>query len=181
MEEKAISTLVATEPVLSCITLILGGARSGKSRFAESLMPAETEAVYIATAEARDDEMATRIATHQEQRGPSWKTVEAPLNLVDALSASKETPALLDCLTLWLSNLIEADRDIDQETQRLTACLREIPGTVVIVSNEVGQGIVPGNVLARRFRDHAGRLNQAVAAVADRVYFVTAGIPTQLK
>ena len=181
MEEKAISTLVATDPVPARITLILGGARSGKSAFAESLMPAGVDVFYIATAEARDDEMTSRIATHQQRRGSSWITIEAPLNLVDALSTLKQTPTLLDCLTLWLSNLMEADRDIDQEIKHLTACLNEIPGPVVIVSNELGQGIVPDNALARRFRDHAGRLNQAVAAVADQVYFVTAGIPTQLK
>lgn len=181
MEEKAISTLVSTDPASARLTLILGGARSGKSTFAESLMPTNAEVVYIATAEARDDEMESRIAIHQERRGSSWKTVEAPLNLIDALNTLEQTPALLDCLTLWLSNLMEADRDIDRETKRLTACLNEIPGPVVIVSNEVGQGIVPDNPLARRFRDHAGQLNQAVATVADQVYFVTAGIPTQLK
>ena len=181
MEEKAISILVSTDPVPARVTLVLGGARSGKSAFAESLLPTEAEVVYIATAEARDDEMGSRIAIHQKRRGSSWKTVEAPLNLVNALSALEETPALLDCLTLWLSNLMEADRDIDQEFKHLTVCLNEIPGPVVIVSNEVGQGIVPDNALARRFRDQAGQLNQAVAAVADQVYFVTANIPTQLK
>ncbi len=144
-------------------------------------MPAKADIVYIATAEARDEEMETRIATHQKRRSSSWQTIEAPLNLVDALTELKGTPALLDCLTLWLSNLMEDDRNIEQETKYLAACLRDIPGPVVIVTNEVGQGIVPDNRLARRFRDHAGQLNQAIAAVADRVYFVTAGIPTQLK
>ncbi|NKB21428.1 MAG: bifunctional adenosylcobinamide kinase/adenosylcobinamide-phosphate guanylyltransferase [Alphaproteobacteria bacterium] len=163
------------------MTLVLGGARSGKSAFAESLMPDTGDLVYIATAEPRDDEMSARIATHQKRRGSLWNTIEAPLELSKALKATNGKPALLDCLTLWLSNLMEAGRDIDQETKTLTACLQDLPGPVVIVSNEVGQGIVPDNALARQFRDHAGRLNQAVAAVADRVYFVTAGIPTQLK
>ncbi len=181
MEEKAISTVVTEDPISTGISLVLGGARSGKSAFAESLMPAKSNVVYIATAEVRDDEMVSRIATHQKRRSSSWQTIEAPLNLVDALTELKGTPALLDCLTLWLSNLMEDDRDIEQETKYLAACLRDIPGPVVIVTNEVGQGIVPDNRLARRFRDHAGQLNQAIAAVADRVYFVTAGIPTQLK
>jgi adenosylcobinamide kinase / adenosylcobinamide-phosphate guanylyltransferase len=181
VEEKAISTVIPTDPVLARITLVLGGARSGKSAFAENLLPANVERVYIATAEARDDEMNSRILTHQERRGSLWKTVEAPLKLVEALNTLEETPALLDCLTLWLSNLMEANKNITQETDQLTACLKETPGPVVIVSNEVGQGIVPENGLARRFRDHAGQLNQAIAAVADHVYFVTAGIPTQLK
>ena len=181
MEDKAISTVIPTDSVPARLTLVLGGARSGKSAFAESLIPATVKRVYIATAEARDDEMSSRIVTHQERRGSLWKTVDAPLNLVEALNTLEETPALLDCLTLWLSNLMEADKNIDQETDKLTACLKEMAGSVVIVSNEVGQGIVPDNALARRFRDHAGHLNQAVAAVADHVYFVTAGIPTKLK
>lgn len=144
-------------------------------------MPDADELIYIATAEVRDDEMKARIATHQKRRGASWRTIEAPLDVVRSLNEVKVAPALLDCLTLWLSNLMEDGRDIDQETQSLTSCLQTLSGPIVIVSNEVGQGIVPDNALARQFRDHAGRLNQAVAAVADQVYFVTAGIPTQLK
>ncbi len=144
-------------------------------------MPDADELIYIATAEARDDEMKAHITIHRKRRRASWRTVEAPLDLTGALKSADGTPALLDCLTLWLSNLMEAGRDIDQETQSLTTCLQTLSAPVVIVSNEVGQGIVPDNALARLFRDLAGRLNQAIAEVADQVYFVTAGIPTQLK
>jgi adenosylcobinamide kinase/adenosylcobinamide-phosphate guanylyltransferase len=162
------------------ITFVLGGARSGKSRFAENLIGA---GAYIATAEARDSEMRARIDRHRDRRGPSWRTIEAPLDLVGALAEADRTgnPVLVDCLTLWLSNLMEAGRDIAGETDGLISCLSGMRCPAVLVSNEVGQGIVPANELARRFRDQAGSLNQAVAALADRVYFVTAGIPAQLK
>lgn len=161
--------------------MVLGGARSGKSAFAEGIVPNADKLIYIATAEARDEEMKARIALHQKRRGPNWRTIEAPLDIVSPLKETNEMPTLLDCLTLWLSNLLEAGREIDVETQSLTTCLQTLSAPVVIVSNEVGQGVVPDNALARQFRDNAGRLNQAVAAVADQVYFVTAGIPTQLK
>ncbi|MBK20221.1 MAG: bifunctional adenosylcobinamide kinase/adenosylcobinamide-phosphate guanylyltransferase [Rhodospirillaceae bacterium] len=163
------------------ITLVLGGARSGKSRFAENLMPDTADCLYIATAEARDDEMRDRIASHQERRGNNWITVEEPLNLAQSLTNTDGKPALVDCLTLWLSNLMGDARDIHSETQNLLGVLETMNSPVVIVSNEVGQGIVPANAMARQFRDHAGQLNQAVAAIADNVFFVTAGIPTQLK
>ncbi|MDA1323387.1 MAG: bifunctional adenosylcobinamide kinase/adenosylcobinamide-phosphate guanylyltransferase [Proteobacteria bacterium] len=165
------------------VTLVLGGARSGKSQFAENLIAAAGHGAYIATAEARDTEMRARIDRHQKRRGQSWHTIEAPLDLVEAITRVQEkgAPVLVDCLTLWLSNLREAGRDIDGETDSLLSCLLGIRCPVVIVSNEVGQGIVPVNELARRFRDQAGLLNQAVAAIADRVFFVTAGIPVQLK
>ena len=165
------------------VTLVLGGTRSGKSRFAESLVAVGGHGTYIATAEARDTEMQDRIEKHQNRRAKSWQTIEAPLNLVKALTEAETigNPVLIDCLTLWLSNLMELDRDIDKETDVLMSRLAEVSCSVVIVSNEVGQGIVPTNALARRFRDHAGRLNQAVATQADHVFFVTAGIPAQLK
>lgn len=183
MEEEAISDALQHERDLSPVTLVLGGARSGKSRFAETLVSSTGSATYIATAEARDDEMESRIAAHRDRRGPAWQTIEAPLDLVGALqeAESLKSPVLLDCLTLWLSNLMEAQRDIEQETEGLVSCLSALRGPVVLVSNEVGQGIVPANALARRFRDLAGTLNQTIAACADRVFFVTAGLPAQLK
>ncbi len=183
MEEKAISEHVQEGAPLLPVTLVLGGARSGKSLFAENLIIAAGHGTYIATAEARDTEMRVRIDNHRNRRGPSWQTIEAPLDLVDALTMAEANgnPVLVDCLTLWLSNLMEADRDIDSESDILISRLSGIRYPVVLVSNEVGQGIVPANPLARRFRDHAGILNQAIAAQADRAFFVTAGIPVQLK
>ncbi len=166
------------------LTLVLGGMRSGKSRHAESLISAASDlALYIATAEARDPEMAERIRHHQGRRDPAWTTVEAPLDLAGTLRRQGTTghPILVDCLTLWLSNLMEAGRDLDVETGTLLAALREISAPVVMVSNEVGLGIVPVGELTRRFADAAGRLNQAVAARADRVIFVAAGLPLVIK
>lgn len=166
------------------VTLVLGGARSGKSRFAEQLMArVPRNRAYLATAEVFDDEMAERVRLHREQRGPDWRTVEAPLALPEVLQRETEKgdAILVDCLTLWLSNLMGADRDIDAETARLTASLPQLGGPVVFVANEVGLGIVPDNALARRFRDHAGRLNQVIAAAADQVFFIAAGLPLRLK
>ena len=165
-------------------TLILGGARSGKSRYAESLVEAEPGAhIYVATAEVRDDEMRERIRDHRARRGRDWTTVEAPLDLVGALTAHAAAAAtvLVDCLTLWLANVIEAERDAEEEAGRLIAALPALAGRVVLVANEVGLGIVPDNALARAFRDRAGSLNQDVAASAHRVVLVTAGLPLTLK
>ncbi|HEV2674480.1 MAG TPA: bifunctional adenosylcobinamide kinase/adenosylcobinamide-phosphate guanylyltransferase [Aliidongia sp.] len=165
-------------------TLVLGGARSGKSAYAEGLIRAAGgPAIYLATAEAGDGEMAARIAHHRASRGAGWQTIEEPLDLAGTLRrvAAPDRPVLVDCLTLWLSNLMHAGCDIAAETATLAACLPEIAGPVVLVSNEVGQGIVPDNALARAFRDHAGRLHQAVATVADQVVFVVAGLPMVLK
>ena len=165
-------------------TLILGGARSGKSRRAQQLAEmAQGARVYLATAEALDAEMAGRIAHHQADRGAGWRTVEAPLDLVEALEAEagQGKAILVDCLTLWLSNLMHAERDIEAETGRLCACLQGLPGEVILVSNEVGLGLVPETPLGRRFRDAQGRLNQRVAAVCDTVEFVAAGLPLRLK
>lgn len=183
MEEEAISNFATEDPPLPRLTLVLGGARSGKSRFAESLVTPAGGGTYIATGEARDDEMRARIERHRARRGACWRTVEAPLNLVSALddAESRGDPILVDCLTLWLSNLMEAGCDIEAETDHLISHLAREGCPIVLVSNEVGQGIVPDNPLARRFRDHAGLLHQAVAAAADRAYLVTAGIPLLLK
>ncbi len=165
------------------LTLVIGGARSGKSRHAEALLAAAPGPwVYVATAEARDAEMAARIAEHRARRGAGWSTVEAPRDLAGALGIlPPEAAALVDCLTLWLSNAMLAEADLCAETDRLLGALAARQGPVWIVSNEVGQGVVPGNALARRFRDAAGLLNQRVAAVADRVDLVTAGLPLRLK
>jgi adenosylcobinamide kinase/adenosylcobinamide-phosphate guanylyltransferase len=164
--------------------LVLGGARSGKSRYAERLVEdAARCGTYLATAEAGDAEMAERIAAHQARRGPFWRTVEAPLALASAIvaHAAPERPILVDCLTLWLSNLLLAGKQADEEVRVLCSALREAAGMVVLVSNEVGMGLVPETPLGRRFRDAAGRLNQDVAVLADRVVFVAAGLPLVLK
>ncbi len=166
------------------VTLVLGGARSGKSRYAERLVEGcGGGPVYIATGEAGDAEMVERIAHHRARRGRHWQTVEAPLELAAALAASvaPDRGVLVECLTLWLANLIEAGRDVADEIARLLAALPALDGPVVFVANEVGLGIVPDNALARAFRDHAGRLNQDIAAAADRVVFVAAGLPLVLK
>src|SRR5262249_6106714 len=152
----------------SQMTLVLGGARSGKSRYAEVLIAAcPPPWVYVATAEPLDDEMRARIAEHRARRGGDWRTVEAPRDLAGALETNSAGAAMLvDCLTLWLSNLMLAGADIEVESARLEAALAQAKGPVVLVSNEVGFGIVPDNALARRFRDAQGRLNQRIAARA---------------
>ena len=164
-------------------TLVLGGARSGKSTHAEALIAATgaPAAVYIATAAAGDGEMAARIAAHRARRGPAWTTLEAPLDLPAAIGTAGGRPALVDCLTLWVSNLMHAGRDVAAAGEALCAALASAAAPVVLVSNEVGLGIVPDNALARAFRDEAGRLNQRVAACCARVVFVAAGLPLTLK
>ncbi len=172
------------QPVLQGSTLVLGGARSGKSAHAEALVESQPGAcLYLATATAGDTEMQERIRLHKARRGPRWATVEEPFALASTLSrlAGPGKAVLVDCLTLWLSNLMAADRDVDYEIAALTAALPALDGPAVLVSNEVGLGIVPDNALARRFRDHAGRLHQAVAAVVPTVTFVAAGLPLHLK
>jgi adenosylcobinamide kinase / adenosylcobinamide-phosphate guanylyltransferase len=170
------------------ITLVLGGARSGKTGHGLGLAErADGPLVYLATAQARDDEMRERILRHREERGARWRTVEEPVELAQALRRHAEGGAtvLVDCLTLWLSNLMEFGRDPAAETAALVAALGEVRdgagGTVVLISNEVGLGIVPDNALARRFRDEAGRLHQAVAGVADSVLLMVAGLPLTVK
>ncbi len=169
---------------LPAVTLVLGGARSGKSRYAEGLVDRHPgRRTYLATAEVLDDEMAARVKTHRDRRDSDWKTVEAPLDLANALKAETEQGAavLVDCLTLWLGNLLGAERDAEAEIAGLIAAVGQFGGPVVFVSNEVGLGIVPDNALARRFRDVAGILHQRLAEKADRVVFVVAGLPMHLK
>lgn len=164
--------------------LVLGGARSGKTRFAQACAEAmPSDLVYIATAQALDPEMAQRIARHQDDRGPRWHTVEAPLDLPDAIAAESRADRVLlvDCLTLWASNLLFADRDATAALGALAQSVADAAGPVIFVSNEVGLGIVPDNALARRFRDMAGDINQGVARFADRVVFIAAGLPLTLK
>ena len=167
----------------SDLTLVLGGARAGKSAFAEGLAQAWERRVYVATAVIADDEMAERIASHRARRGADWRTVEEPVKLAAAVrrESAPGTCLLVDCLTVWLGNLMHHGRDVDAACEALLASLAGAAGPVVLVANEVGLGIVPDNVMARGFRDHAGRLNQAVARLARRVYFMSAGIPLTLK
>ena len=169
----------ATAPV----TLVLGGARSGKSRYAESLVAgAPPPWIYIATAEAFDDEISQRIAEHKARRDRRWQTVEAPRDIVDALvDVPPGASILIDCVTLWLSNLLLAEADIEQEMKRLDAALAQSRRATVLVANEVGCGIVPDNALARRFLDLQGRLNQQLAVRADRVVLMVAGLPLFVK
>lgn len=164
--------------------LVLGGARSGKSRHAQRAAEAAGGTpVFIATAQAFDAEMAERIARHRADRGLAWRTCEAPLELPEAIRAEDGDGAVLlvDCLTLWASNLLLAGRDADAATDDLVQALRQARGRVVLVANEVGYGIVPDNALARRFRDVAGLMNQRVAAQVSQVDLVAAGLPLRLK
>lgn len=165
------------------LSLVLGGARSGKSRYAEALILAlPAPWAYVATAQALDDEMTARIGEHRSRRGTHWHTIEEPFELARAITAAPPAaPVLVDCLTLWLSNLILADREIDSEIEHLEQALAARTAPAILVSNEVGFGIVPDNALTRRFRDHQGRLNQRIAAQADRVVLVVAGLPMFLK
>lgn len=169
------------------VVFITGGARSGKSRLAESLAEGfGTPLCYIATGEARDEEMAVRIAAHRARRGNGWQTVEEPIRLMEALKAAEGRfqAVLVDCVTLWLTNLLLSHEDADQalaEVQALAALLPELTIPIVLVSNEVGMGIVPDNSLARSFRDLAGTANQTLAAAADEVYVTFSGIPLKLK
>ncbi|MCH2094127.1 MAG: bifunctional adenosylcobinamide kinase/adenosylcobinamide-phosphate guanylyltransferase [Rhodobacteraceae bacterium] len=162
--------------------LITGGARSGKSAFAERMTLGLTgRATYIATAEAFDDEMAERISLHQARRGAEWTNLHAPLELCTALRDSDAQPRLVDCLTLWLSNMMLADRDWRTEVLALAALLPDLRASVVCVTNEVGAGIVPENALARRFRDAAGWMNQTIAAGSDEVFLTVSGYPIKVK
>ena len=163
---------------------VLGGARSGKSRFAESLVSdTGLERHYVATGQAWDDEMRERIAQHRADRGDLWQTHEEPMNLVSRLAAidGERRAVLVDCLTLWVTNLMMAERDIAAEFAALTEFLPKAKARLVLVSNEVGLGIVPDNRMAREFRDHAGRLHQMIAAASAEVYFIAAGLPLKMK
>lgn len=163
------------------VTLVLGGARSGKSRFAEGL--GRGEKFYIATAEVFDAEMRARIEAHRQQRGANWQTLETPLDMVEALQKLdvKGRFILVDCVTFWISNLMHAKRDVKAEVAKFGVALKSVKARVVVVSNEVGQGIVPDNALARAFRDEQGFANQHLAAVCNEVVLVTAGLPMVLK
>jgi adenosylcobinamide kinase/adenosylcobinamide-phosphate guanylyltransferase len=165
------------------VILITGGARSGKSKRAETRARAfPGRPVYVATAEALDAEMEQRIAKHRVRRGTDWVEREVPLDLVQALVATDGVgPRLVDCLTLWLSNLLHAERDWSRSVTELADALTGLKSPVILVTNEVGLGIVPDNALARAFRDAAGIMNQTIAAVADEVEFVVAGLPMKLK
>ncbi len=165
------------------LTLVLGGAASGKSAFAEQLcFQTHKPRVYVATAQAFDDEMRAKISDHKIQRGADWTTIEAPLDIAQALAGRTSGEViLLDCATLWLSNVLLSERPLDEDVARLSAALTTCPASVVVVSNEVGAGIVPDNKLARQFRNAQGRLNQTLAAQADLVVQVIAGLPQVLK
>ncbi|MCW5773463.1 MAG: bifunctional adenosylcobinamide kinase/adenosylcobinamide-phosphate guanylyltransferase [Rhodospirillaceae bacterium] len=166
------------------VTLVTGGARAGKSRYAERLMQSRPgRHVMVATAIAGDDEMAARITRHRAERDPNWETIEQPISVRSAIrnAARPDRIVLVDCLTLWISNLMGENRDIDLEVAGLVGTLRTASGPVMLISNEVGLGIVPDNALARAYRDHLGRTNQAVAAMADCVLFLVAGIPLVVK
>jgi adenosylcobinamide kinase/adenosylcobinamide-phosphate guanylyltransferase len=165
-------------------TLVLGGARSGKSRFAENLVTSSgLECHYIATGRAWDEEMQARIDQHRADRGPSWTTHEEPLDLVGKLAAidGEDRVVLIDCLTLWVTNLMMEERDMAAEFAGLVDFVGQAKARLVFVSNEVGLGIVPENRMARDFRDHAGRLHQMIAAKAAEVYFIAAGLPLKMK
>ncbi len=165
--------------------LVLGGARSGKSAYAQRIAEASGRAlVYCATAvDYGDPEMRARIARHRAERDTRWTSIEAPLDLVGTLraTAAPDRTVLVDCLTLWLSNLVLGAADVEVETTLLAQLLPALPGPVILVSNEVGQSIVPDNALARTFRDAQGRLNQRMAAACDAVVLVAAGLPVLLK
>jgi len=170
-------------PALPKLTLVTGGARSGKSRWAEDLARASLRPRrYIATAQAFDAEMTDRIAHHRHQRGDGWITVEAPLDLCPALAeAQPDEIVLVDCLTLWLTNHLLAGHDLPVEFGRLLSALAACPAAVICVTNEVGWSIVPADPLSRRFRDEQGRLNQQVAGQADLAVAVLCGLPVALK
>ena len=164
--------------------LVLGGARSGKSRHAQGWVEAVPgRLAYIATAQALDDEMADRIRRHRADRGPRWSTLDAPIDLAAAIpAAARDADAVLvDCLTLWLSNMLLAGHDLDVASGALCEAVARCPVPIALVANEVGLGIVPDNALARTFRDVAGRLNQMLAAQVEEVVFIAAGLPLRLK
>jgi len=164
-------------------TLVLGGARSGKSVYGEGLVLASVKPkIYIATGQAFDDEMVERIDEHKGRRGDEWRTIEAPIDVCGAIESQCEgTAVLFDCVTLWISNLMAAERDVIIEVEHLCSLIGDLQCDLTIVSNEVGLGIVPDNELARKFRDEAGRANQMIAAACDKVVFMAAGLPLNMK
>ena len=165
------------------LTFVLGGASSGKSAFAERLV-VNTNApkTYLATSQVFDDEMAEKVRLHIDARGQNWRTIEEPLDMAKALSdTTAGDVVLLDCASMWLTNHLMADTDLETETETLMTALSNCPSRIVVVSNEVGMGIVPDNALARRFRIEQGKLNQRLAAASDLAVFVVAGLPQVLK
>lgn len=165
------------------VILIGGGARSGKSRYAlEKALAVEGTRAFVATAQAFDDEMAARIQRHREERGENFSTVEEPIELARVIAESQFDVTVVDCLTLWLSNIMFASKNCDLEIDALITASQAALGTVVFVTNEVGSGIVPtDNALSREFRDRAGTLNQRVAAIAQEVYWMVFGLPLRVK
>lgn len=163
--------------------LITGGARAGKSRFAQAQAQAlgQERVSFVATAEALDEEMQQRIAKHRAERPPAWETLEAPLEVAQAVQQARHRVVLLDCLTLWVSNLMLAERAVLPAVEHLLAIRAQTGRTLLVVSNEVGLGIVPENPLARRYRDLLGAANQRIAQEAQQVYLLVAGIPVQIK
>ena len=172
---------------MSRFVFVTGGARSGKSDFAMRLAEeASRDRVYVATARALDPEMEDRVRRHREARGDGWRTVEEPLDIVGAVSVAGGGAVVVDCLTLWLTNMLMEDGDgfedvAASKAAELAASIKRIPGTTVVVSNEVGLGIVPSDALTRKFRDAAGRVNRVVAEAADEVFIVVSGIPLKIK
>ncbi|MGB0632938.1 MAG: bifunctional adenosylcobinamide kinase/adenosylcobinamide-phosphate guanylyltransferase [Alphaproteobacteria bacterium] len=165
-------------------TFVLGGASSGKSAYAEELVLRLPGApVYIATAQGFDEEMMDKIASHRRRRGDAWATVEEPYDLPDAIveHGGSDTVLLVDCLTLWLTNIMTVERNIADETDALIAAINRVQGRIVLVSNELGLGLVPSDELSRAFRNLHGNLNQTVAAAVDRAVFIAAGLPLTLK
>ena len=164
------------------LTLILGGASSGKSAYAERrALASGRPPVYLATGQAGDGEMAAKITRHQARRGPEWQLIEAPLDLCTPLQGLGKTVVLLDCLTLWLSNHLELNHNIAAETDSLLAAIASSKAEVIAVSNEIGLGLVPAHALSRAFRDAQGLLNQRFAEAAGTVTFIAAGLPLSLK
>ena len=168
---------------MSNCTLILGGAASGKSAYAENIVrKSKKSKIYIATSQAWDDEMRQKIIDHQKQRGPNWRTIEEPVDMPSALASTTEDDiVLIDCATMWLTNIMLGDYDLDKLTNGFMNAIFNCPAPVVIVSNETGLGIVPDNKLARDFRNKQGHLNQRLAALAEVVVFVAAGLPMVMK
>jgi len=171
------------DPTPQSVMLVLGGQRSGKSAYAEGLLKDEKSLIYLATCEALDDEMKARVARHQNRRGAQWVTVEEPLELATALKNNDGTgsPILVDSLGMWVANLLGAGRNVEEATSALVKSISDLTSTLVIVSDEAGLGVIPDNQLARQFLDALGHVNQAVASIADRVTFIAAGLPVNLK
>lgn len=172
-----------TKNTLPALTIVTGGAKSGKSRFAEALVAGlDRPRIYIATAQVWDDEMRAKVDAHRKDRGPDWHTIEAPRNVVTALAqVPADAVVLLDCATMWLTNCMLAESDLEAEISAVLVALAACPAPVVVVTNELGWSIVPDNALARRFRDAQGRLNQQLAAQAGLVVAVISGLPLALK